>query len=99
MKLSEYYCNYAMAQQQKLKGPNKIRSFDWWENVVLKHFNDDEWLENFRVSKATFLYICRHLETELRPKPNPISRQELVVSVEKRLQCLFITWQVAASIE
>ena len=34
----------------------KERSCTWWNEIVSK-FSDDEWHENFRMSKSTFMYI------------------------------------------
>ena len=37
------------------------RSSQWWEYVVLRTFTHLDWMENFRVSKETFMYICGNL--------------------------------------
>ena len=34
------------------------RSNSWWEDAK---FTSDDWLENLRMSKATFLYVCDEL--------------------------------------
>ena len=39
----------------------KPRSNSWWEDVVNATFTSDDWLENLRMSKATFLYVCDEL--------------------------------------
>ena len=41
----------------------KERSSYWWDNVVNHTFSAHDWLENFRMSQATFLYVCN----EIRP--------------------------------
>ena len=41
----------------------KPRSSQWWEQVVNQMFTSYDWLENFRMSQATFLYVC----SEVRP--------------------------------
>jgi hypothetical protein len=39
----------------------KERSTHWWEHVVNSSFTVDDWFKNFRMSKATFLYLCEQL--------------------------------------
>ena len=41
----------------------KERSSYWWDHVVNRTFTAHDWLENFRMSQATFLYVCN----EIRP--------------------------------
>ena len=36
----------------------KERSSHWWEQVVNSTFTPQDWLENFRMSHDTFLYLC-----------------------------------------
>ena len=36
----------------------KERSNNWWEHVVKSTFTPGDWLENFRMSQRTFLYLC-----------------------------------------
>lgn len=62
----------------------KIRSDDFWERIVGKHFTKSEWLSTFRMSKKTFTILCDIIRTELEPKPLfLVSRQPL--SVEKQI--------------
>ena len=35
-----------------------LRSNIWWNDIVLKSFTPKDWLENFRMSKQTFWYLC-----------------------------------------
>lgn len=63
----------------------KIRSQAWWL-YVLHYFDNNDWLENFRVSKETYLDICDRLRIELEPAqldPNLQPREP--VSVEKKV--------------
>ena len=57
------------------------RSGHWWEEIV-KRFTPQDWLNNFRVSPATFQYLC----TELSPY---ISRKDTImrkaIEMERRL--------------
>ena len=41
----------------------KERSSYWLDPVVSSTFSSRDWLENFHISKATFLYVCN----EIRP--------------------------------
>ena len=67
------------------------RSNTWWDNIVLNSFTDQDWLNNFRISRQTFLYLCDKLSSRLQ-------RQDTVmrccISVQKRvaitLWCLAI---------
>ena len=44
----------------------KPRSVNWWENIVLKTFTSQDWLENFRMHKNTFIYLCNQLKLDLQ---------------------------------
>ena len=54
----------------------------WWEHVVLSTFTAEDWMENFRVSRETFVYLC----TRIRPI---IERQDTTmrraISTEHRI--------------
>ena len=59
----------------------KERSSRWWDEIAT-NFTQEEWLSNFRVSKATFNYLC----DELRPllyRVDTVMRKAL--AVEKRV--------------
>lgn len=43
----------------------KPRSNSWWEDVVNATFTANDWLENLRMSKATFLYVCNELRSSV----------------------------------
>lgn len=58
------------------------RSTEWWD-VVVQNFDDEEWLENFRVRKGTFDFICDHVRGVLAPHPRPVIKQFHGLSVEK----------------
>ncbi len=38
---------------------------DWWE-ITAQRFTDEQWLEDFRVSRETFKYICTNLKPALQ---------------------------------
>ena len=39
----------------------KERSTHWWDHVVNLSFTAEDWLKNFRMSKATFLYVNNYI--------------------------------------
>ena len=41
------------------------RSRNWWDQIVQNTFTPRHWIENFRVSRDTFLYICRQLKERI----------------------------------
>jgi len=41
------------------------RSDVWRNNVVMRTFTQQDWLQNFRMCKETFLYICNRSSSEL----------------------------------
>ena len=41
----------------------KQRSREWWTDIVKGTFGDDQWMEHFRMTKATFEIMC----DDLRP--------------------------------
>lgn len=49
----------------------KKRSQEWWDTIV-PQFEQNDWIENFRMSKETFDYICVELDPILRPRFNPL---------------------------
>ncbi|XP_065892383.1 uncharacterized protein [Dysidea avara] len=58
------------------------RSDTWWKNIVLRTFTHQDWLENFRMSKETFLYICRRLSGVLIRQDTVMRRS---ISVQQRV--------------
>lgn len=62
----------------------KDRSEDHWNRIVLGRYSDADWLEDFRMSKGSFVQLCKQLFNELKPKPAFLqSRKPL--SVEKQV--------------
>ena len=57
------------------------RSGHWWEQVAV-NFSAQDWLQNFRMSHATFLYICDSLKSAIE-RQDTTMRQAIVL--EKRL--------------
>ncbi|GFR15236.1 protein ALP1-like [Trichonephila clavata] len=46
----------------------KVRWSAWWERIVLESWDDDDFKENFRVSRRTFHHICEQLTPMIRKK-------------------------------
>ena len=70
------------------------RSCNWWEDVVLQSFQDHDWIENFRVSKSTFLYLCDQLKSRI-DKQNTVMRN--CISLERRVAITL--WVLATTSE
>ena len=63
------------------------RSDVWWNNVVMRTSTHQDWLQNFRMCKETFLYICNRLSPELE-RSDTVMRRPL--SVQRRVAvCLW----------
>ena len=43
----------------------KERSSYWWEQIVGQTFTTQDWLENFRMSNATFTYLCNEIRSAI----------------------------------
>ncbi|KAJ1085153.1 hypothetical protein NDU88_005286 [Pleurodeles waltl] len=63
---------------------------EWWEQVALKEFGPQDWLENFRLPKSTFLQICN----QLRPK---LCHRNTSLNPEKKVALAL--WRLATNIE
>lgn len=48
----------------------KPRSNDWWDRVVLTQFTDEDWRENFRMTRASFVTLVSMMAPFISPKPN-----------------------------
>ena len=61
------YClglGFAMGLGHEKQKWRKERSSDWYDRIVLQTFTDEEWLENFRMTRQTFNKACRVLKPE-----------------------------------
>nr|CAI5844005.1 unnamed protein product [Callosobruchus analis] len=85
--LSKCLMNEALVKnrRQPTRSKNKNRSYDWWENIVNKEFSEQDWLENFRVGKDTFMFIVNELRVSLQPKGNILNSSRTISSVEKKV--------------
>ena len=68
------------------------RSSQWWEDVVLCNFGQHDWMENFRMSRDTFQYLCNQLRPLIQ-KQN--TRMRRCVSTERRVAITL--WVLATS--
>ena len=41
------------------------RSSNWLENIVLNNFGLHDWMQNFRMSRESFYYLCNQLRSLL----------------------------------
>ena len=60
----------------------KERSSFWWEYIVNNTFTSHDWITNFRMSRATFMYVCNHLRPLITKKETVMRKS---ISAEKRL--------------
>ena len=60
----------------------KERSTCWWEEIVGGTFTPQDWLDNFRMSHQTFLYLCNKLRSSIERTDTVMRR---AVSVERRV--------------
>ena len=44
----------------------KMRSGEWCDRIENGNFTEEEWVENFRIGKNTFVYLCNELRSEIR---------------------------------
>ena len=62
---------------------------EWWECVVLGIFNDEDRIENFRLSKDTFYFLCEKLRPSIERQSTHLRR---AICLEHRvaitLRCL-----------
>uniref|UniRef100_A0A8D0DHI9 DDE Tnp4 domain-containing protein n=1 Tax=Salvator merianae TaxID=96440 RepID=A0A8D0DHI9_SALMN len=69
------------------------RSTEWWDRTVLETWDDEQWLQNFRMRKATFLELCARLAPALQRQK---TRMRIPLSVEKRVAIAL--WKLATSV-
>ena len=43
----------------------EVRSESWWEDIVKRQFNDNDWVKNFRMSRDTFEDLCKEVSPYL----------------------------------
>ena len=40
----------------------RTRSQHWWNGVVKRTYDDKFWIDNFRMTRGTFFFICEELQ-------------------------------------
>jgi hypothetical protein len=68
----------------------KDRSNYWWERVANSTFTPHDWQENFRMSRATFLYLCNELRTSVE-KNDTVMRRAIPVEQRVALTLWFLS--------
>ncbi|XP_061475068.1 uncharacterized protein LOC133380896 isoform X2 [Rhineura floridana] len=63
---------------------------EWWEKVVLPHWDDPLWQENFRMSRQTFMELCDMLRPVLERQT---TNMRAPITVEKQLAIAI--WKLA----
>ncbi|XP_054846385.1 putative nuclease HARBI1 [Eublepharis macularius] len=58
------------------------KSQDWWDRIVLCTWDDEEWIECFRMTRATFEYLVRILRPRLERQKTKFRDP---ITVEKRV--------------
>ena len=61
---------------------SKERNGFWWDEMVMNTFSENDWIENFRVSRTTFIYLCNEIRTEIEKKDTVMRK---ACTVEKRV--------------
>ena len=72
----------------------KQRSTYWWDFIVNDTFSRDDWLENFRMSRETFVYLCDQLRPTLARSDTTFRK---AISVEHRVA--IAVWRLATNVE
>uniref|UniRef100_A0A8C8SFE4 DDE Tnp4 domain-containing protein n=1 Tax=Pelusios castaneus TaxID=367368 RepID=A0A8C8SFE4_9SAUR len=63
---------------------------DWWDRIAMTQWDDEQWLQNFRMRKGTFLELCKELSPALRRKDTTMRP---ALTVEKRVAIAL--WKLA----
>ena len=59
-----------------------VRSDMWWNDVIMRSFTHQDWVQNIRMCKVAFIYICDCLSPELERSDIIMERP---LSVQKRV--------------
>ncbi|CAM4538889.1 unnamed protein product [Lepidochelys kempii] len=57
-------------------------STEWWDHIIMQVWDDEQWLQNFQMRKATFMGLCDELAPTRRRKD---TRLRAALPVEKRV--------------
>lgn len=81
-KLKFNFINILLRENKTRKCWKKERVTDWWDIQVQRRFTEEDWLENFRMKKSTFQYICEKVKIEMSPKRKTVRDP---IPLEKRV--------------
>ncbi|XP_075760478.1 uncharacterized protein LOC142819198 [Pelodiscus sinensis] len=65
-------------------------SSDWWDWLIMQQWDDDQWLRNFRMQKATFQELCTWLAPALQRQDTCL---RAAIPLEKRIA--IVLWKLA----
>ena len=68
------------------------RSSTWWDRIGNQSFTERDWLENFRMSRGTFLYLCAELKSYVE-KEDTVMR--IAIPLEQRVAIAL--WRLATN--
>ena len=60
----------------------KERSSYWWDHIISRTFSPRDWHDNFRMSQATFVYVCDELRSTIEKADTDMRK---AIPVEKRV--------------
>ena len=70
------------SSRKKILGKRPGRTSAWWDNFVAEEVTPEEWRENFRMSRNTFLILCEELRPFIQKKAR---NMRLPVDVERQV--------------
>ena len=70
------------------------RSSAWWERIVNQCLEGRDWLENFRMFRDTFLYLCEELKPGIERQDSVLRR---AIRVQQRVAIAL--WKLATNSE
>lgn len=65
----------------------KIRSRHYWKDLLRS--DEEEWIQNLRMTSNTFLYICDELGESLKPEVNVLNPRKPISAEEQIAICLY----------
>ena len=87
-----------MYSHDAIRNPRQLwafpRSSNWWENIVLNNFGPHDWMQNFRMSRESFYYLCNQLKNLLEKQTTRLRKP---LSVEQRVAITL--WVLATPVE
>lgn len=66
----------------------KVRSDHFWTTTVLQHFEDEDFIENFRLTRELFFDLVEQLRPDLEPQPTVLQSRE-PISAAKQVAIAF----------